>query len=58
MISTHLYLYNNVFNDMNIHLSKEKPKQLKPTYLWDHLIKMKQKMKSFENTIIQIFLIK
>jgi hypothetical protein len=26
MILTHLYLYKNVFNDMNIHLSKEKKK--------------------------------
>jgi hypothetical protein len=26
MISTHLYLYNNFFNDMNIHFSKKKQK--------------------------------
>jgi hypothetical protein len=35
IISTHLYLYKNLFNDMSIHLSKEKkkPKHLKPIYL-------------------------
>jgi hypothetical protein len=50
MISTHLYLYKNVFNDMSIHLSKEKKitKHLQPTYLWNYLTKMKQKIKSFE----------
>jgi hypothetical protein len=32
MISTHVYLYNNFFNDVSIHLSKEKkPKHLKLT---------------------------
>ncbi len=38
MISNHLYLYNNVFNDMSIHFSKEKkkPKHLKPAYLWNY----------------------
>jgi hypothetical protein len=28
MILTHLYFYKNVFNDMNIHLSKKKKKNL------------------------------
>lgn len=32
---------------------KKKPKHLKPTYLTNHLNKMKQKMKQFENSIIQ-----
>jgi hypothetical protein len=56
MILTHLYLYKNVFNDMNIHLSKErkkKPKHLKPTYLWNYLTKMKQTIKLFQNAVMQ-----
>jgi hypothetical protein len=54
MISTHVYLYNNFFNDVNIHLSKgKKPKHLKLTNLWNYLTNMKQKIKSFENEIIQ-----
>ncbi len=32
---------------------KTKPKHLKPTYLSSHLNKMKQKMKQFEDSIIQ-----
>jgi hypothetical protein len=46
MISTHLYLY------------KKTPKHLKPTYLWNYLTKMKPKIKSFENIIIQKKMIK
>jgi hypothetical protein len=35
MISTHLYLYMHVINDMGIYQSKEKkkPNHLKPTYM-------------------------
>jgi hypothetical protein len=47
MISTHLYLYKHVLNDMSIHLSKKKknPKHLKHTYLSNYIAKMKKKKK-------------
>jgi hypothetical protein len=55
MISTHLYLYKHVLNDMGIHLSKKrkKLKYLKLTLLSNYLTMMKQKIKPFEDKIIQ-----
>ncbi len=32
---------------------EKKPKHLKPTYLWNYLTKMKQKIKSSKNEIIK-----
>jgi hypothetical protein len=55
MISTHLYLCKHVLSEMNNHLSKinKKLKYLKPTYLSNYLDKTKQKIKQFEDVIIQ-----
>jgi hypothetical protein len=56
MISTHLYLYKHVLNDMAIHLFKERRKieTFKFTYLSNYLTKiMKQKIYIFKDEIIQ-----
>jgi hypothetical protein len=60
MMSTHLYLYKKKFNETNIQVSKEKrkPKHLEPIYLWNYLTKKKEKIKSFDTTIIQKKLMK
>jgi hypothetical protein len=53
MISTHLYLYKRVLSEQSSFKIKEKLKYLKPTYLSNYLNKMKQKIKQFEDIIIQ-----
>jgi hypothetical protein len=50
MISTHLYFYKHVLNDMGF-IFQNKIK--KPTYLLNCLNKMYQKIISFEYAIIQ-----
>ncbi len=69
----HIIILYYVFDDINpfIPLQKcfqwhkysrvkkeKKPKHLKLIYLWNYLTKMKEKIKSFDNEIIQKKLIK
>jgi gas vesicle protein len=53
MMSTHLYFHKHVLNDINIYFSKEKRKNLNILNLPICLNKMKQKIKSFEDSIKQ-----
>jgi len=54
-VSTHLYLYKHVSNDMDICFLKEEKNIniLKITYMSIYLNKMKHMIKQFEDSIIQ-----
>jgi hypothetical protein len=54
MISTHLYHFKHVLNDMGIWKKGGKNKHLTPTYLSNYLKKMKQKIElKIEDEMIQ-----